>query len=64
MEFAHILNSFGVEVCVVEMMDSILPLEDKEAARVYTGLFKSGVLNSIHLLRLFLWKKRIVEESW
>ena len=34
MEFAYILNSFGVEVHVVEMMDSILPLEDKEAVRI------------------------------
>ena len=44
MEFAHILNSFGVEVCVVEMMDSILPLEDKEAARVlHRALQKRGI---------------------
>lgn len=33
-EFAHILNAFGVKVHVVEMLDSILPLEDREAAAV------------------------------
>jgi dihydrolipoamide dehydrogenase len=29
-EFAHILNSFGVEVHLVEMMGRILPIEDEE----------------------------------
>ena len=34
MEFAYILGSFGVEITVVEMLDSILPLEDAEAVEV------------------------------
>jgi len=34
MEFAHIMNSFGVEVTVVEMLDRILPIEDAETVAV------------------------------
>ncbi|NLJ41713.1 MAG: dihydrolipoyl dehydrogenase [Clostridiales bacterium] len=40
MEFAYVLNAFGVEVHVVEMMDSILPLEDKEMSDVVNKAFK------------------------
>ena len=58
MEFAHILNSFGVEVCVVEMMDSILPLEDKEAARVlHRALQKRGI--KFHTSTKAISRKRI-----
>ena len=43
-EFAHILNAFGVEVHVVEMMDSILPQEDKEITGVLQkSLKKRGI---------------------
>lgn len=31
-EFAHIMNAFGVEVHLVEMMDRILPIEDKDSS--------------------------------
>jgi dihydrolipoamide dehydrogenase len=34
MEFAHIMNSFGVEVTVVEMLDRVLPIEDGETVAV------------------------------
>lgn len=40
MEFAHVMNAFGVEVTVVEMLDQILPLEDPEAAAVLEKDFK------------------------
>ncbi|MBN2600996.1 MAG: dihydrolipoyl dehydrogenase [Candidatus Marinimicrobia bacterium] len=39
-EFAYILNSFGVEVHLVEMMNQILPLEDEETAAVVAKSFK------------------------
>lgn len=39
-EFAHIFNSFGVEVTLVEMMDRILPLEDSETVQVLARDFK------------------------
>ncbi len=43
-EFAHVWNSFGVEVHLVEMMDRILPLEDAEAVQVVARAFqKRGV---------------------
>jgi dihydrolipoamide dehydrogenase len=43
-EFAHVWNSFGVEVHLVEMMDRILPLEDAEAVQVLSRSFqKRGV---------------------
>lgn len=44
MEFAFVMNSFGVEVTVVELIDRILPLEDREAAAVIAKDFeKSGI---------------------
>jgi len=39
MEFAHIMNSFGVEVTVVEMLDRVLPLEDAETVAVVVKEF-------------------------
>lgn len=44
MEFAYIMNAFGVEVTVVEMMPRILPVEDHETAAVVEKAFvKRGV---------------------
>jgi dihydrolipoamide dehydrogenase len=39
-EFAHIMNAFGVEVHLVEMLDQLLPLEDQEAVQVLVRSFK------------------------
>jgi dihydrolipoamide dehydrogenase len=39
-EFAHVMNAFGVEVHLVEMLDHLLPLEDVEIADVLTRAFK------------------------
>lgn len=33
-EFAHIMNAFGVKVHIVEMLDRVLPLEDEDVAEV------------------------------
>ncbi len=44
-EFAYILNSFGVAVHLVEMMDQILPLEDGETADVVARSFKRKKVN-------------------
>lgn len=44
MEFAFVMNSFGVKVTVVELMDRILPLEDAETAAVIAKEFeRSGI---------------------
>ncbi len=44
MEFGFILNSFGVDVTIVEMLDRILPLEDAETVEVIRKDFlKRGV---------------------
>lgn len=43
-EFAYIMNSFGVEVTVVEMMEHLLPAEDKDIVEVLEKSFKkSGI---------------------
>jgi len=43
-EFAHVLNAFGVEVHLVEMLDRILPIEDAEAVQVLSRAFqKRGI---------------------
>jgi len=39
-EFAHIMNAFGVEIHLVEMLDHLLPLEDDEIADVLLRSFK------------------------
>jgi dihydrolipoamide dehydrogenase len=39
-EFAHIMNAFGVEVHLVEMLEQLLPLEDAEAVQVLARSFK------------------------
>ncbi|MFP4329574.1 MAG: dihydrolipoyl dehydrogenase [Alkalispirochaetaceae bacterium] len=41
MEFAYVMNAFGVEVTVVEMLDTILPLEDADVVEVVRKDFKS-----------------------
>ncbi|AFG37857.1 dihydrolipoyl dehydrogenase [Spirochaeta africana] len=44
MEFAFVMNAFGVEVTVVELLDRVLPLEDEETAAVIAKDFeKSGI---------------------
>ncbi len=44
MEFAYVMNAFGVEVTLVEMLDTILPLEDSETVEVVRRDFvKKGV---------------------
>ena len=40
MEFAFIMNAFGVEVTVVEMLERILPMEDAAAAAVVGKAFE------------------------
>lgn len=43
-EFAYIMNSFGVEVTMVEMMEHLLPAEDKDIVEVLEKSFKkSGI---------------------
>ena len=39
-EFAYVMNAFGVEVVVVEMLDHILPMEDVEVAAQLAKSFK------------------------
>jgi dihydrolipoamide dehydrogenase len=44
MEFAYIMNSFGVQVEVVEMLDRILPMEDEDVSSAIKAVFeKRGV---------------------
>ncbi|HPF17115.1 MAG TPA: dihydrolipoyl dehydrogenase [Thermotogota bacterium] len=39
-EFSHIFNSFGVEVHLVEMLDSIIPTEDRDISEELEKAFK------------------------
>ncbi len=39
-EFAHIMNSFGVEVHLIEMLDRLVPLEDDDMSKVLFDSFK------------------------
>jgi len=43
-EFAYFLNAFGTKVTLVEMLDQVLPVEDRETAAVVAKSFKeSGI---------------------
>jgi len=42
MEFAYVMNAFGVEVTVVEMLPDILPVEDRDTAKVVVKSFKEN----------------------
>ncbi len=42
MEFSYIYNAYGVEVTVVEMLDQLLPGEDKRTARTLQQAFKKA----------------------
>jgi dihydrolipoamide dehydrogenase len=43
-EFAYFYNSFGTQVTVLEMLPSILPIEDKEITKILeSSLKKSGI---------------------
>jgi dihydrolipoamide dehydrogenase len=65
-EFAHVMNAFGVEVHLVEMLEQLLPLEDAEAVEVlarsfkkrgisiYTGTKASGYLKAGSALKVTL----------
>jgi len=44
MEFSYVYNTYGVDVTIVEMMDTLLPLEDAEVcAEVEKSFKKAGV---------------------
>jgi dihydrolipoamide dehydrogenase len=40
MEFAYVMNAFGVDVTVIEMLPQILPIEDAEVVSVLEKAFK------------------------
>ena len=44
-EFAYFYNSIGTKVTLVEMLDSILPIEDKEISDILTKNFKKAGIN-------------------
>jgi dihydrolipoyl dehydrogenase len=44
-EFAYFYNSIGTEVTIVEMMDNVLPIEDKDISRVVERNFKKSGIN-------------------
>lgn len=39
-EFAHIMNAFGVEVTIVELLDRLIPIEDEESSIVLQRAFR------------------------
>jgi dihydrolipoamide dehydrogenase len=65
-EFAHIMNAFGVQVHLVEMMERILPLEDEEVSnhlrrsflkrgiKIYTSTKATSVNKSSNGTEVFL----------
>lgn len=42
MEFGYFLNAFGTEVTMVEIMPSVLPVEDEEVSRLVARSFKKA----------------------
>ena len=46
-EFAHLYNTFGSNVTIIEAMDTILPNEDHEISKELTAIFKKRKINVI-----------------
>jgi dihydrolipoamide dehydrogenase len=55
-EFAHIMNAFGVEVHLVEMLDQLLPLEDAEVVDVLARSFKKRGIKAYVSTKATGWK--------
>ncbi len=47
MEFAHVWNSYGTEVTVVEMLPRVVPLEDEEVSKEVERAFKRRGVNTM-----------------
>jgi len=45
MEFAYFYKTFGTEVTVVEMLDAILPVEDRDISRALEKIYKKKGMN-------------------
>lgn len=52
MEFADVFNSFGSKVTLIEALDRVLPLEDKEASAVVEKSFKKRGIDVLTGTRL------------
>ena len=44
-EFAYFYNSMGVDVTIVEYMDNIVPIEDKDISKQLQRSFKKSGIN-------------------
>jgi dihydrolipoamide dehydrogenase len=44
-EFAYFYNQLGTEITIIEMLDSILPIEDKEITDLLSKTFKKNKVN-------------------
>ena len=58
-EFAYVLNSFGVEVVLIEMLDSILPLEDREAVAVLSRAFRKRGIKTLTSTKAISLDKKV-----
>lgn len=52
MEFAHVWNSYGTEVTVVEMLPRVVPLEDEEVSKEVERAFKRRGVNTMTTTRV------------
>jgi len=57
MEIAYVMNSFGVEVTVVEMLDRVLPMEDAEAGAVVRKAFEARGVRFLTGIKAFALEK-------
>lgn len=59
MELAYVFNAFGTEVFVVEMLDSLLPLEDTDSVKVVEKAFKRyGIKSAVSTKATGMKKKK------
>jgi dihydrolipoamide dehydrogenase len=52
MEFADVYNSFGARVTIIEAMDRLLPLEDKDVSPVVEKAYKKRGIETLTAARL------------
>jgi len=55
-EFAYVMNSFGVEVALVELGEHILPGEDLEVAQILDASFRKSGIGIYAKARALSWK--------
>jgi dihydrolipoamide dehydrogenase len=62
-EFAYVMNAFGVKVTLIELEPRILPREDSDSGRIVQAEFQKSGIKVITAARAVSWKKNAADIS-